>query len=232
MFQKTRGILLKKTKLANGSLVLKFYTEEFGVKSFLGRSTKKEKNTFLPLSISSFSAYANPKNQLNAIKDYSLEYPLRVIYQDVYKSNILIFLNEILNYVIQEEEKNEAKFNFILESVLSLESQSLSMDFHLVFLMQFTSYLGIEPDLENTGRYFDFSDGLVTHSVPTHVHFFDENETILFRHLYQVAFEEGTQNQFTNQSRKRALQLIITYYRYHTDMRELKSLSVLETIFG
>ncbi len=232
MFQKTRGILLKKTKLANGGLVLKFYTEEFGVKSFIGRSSKKVKNTFLPLSIASFSAYANPKNELNNIKDYETEYPLRDIYQDIYKSNILIFLNEILNHVIQEEEKNLQKFNFLIKTILELETQPLSMDFHLIFLMQFTSYLGLEPDTESKGTYFDFAEGEIKGSIPTHIHFFDESETVLFKHLYDLAFEEGISTQFTNQLRKRALQLIVTYYRYHTDMRELKSLTVLETVFG
>ncbi len=232
MFQKTRGVLLKKTKLANGGLVLKFYTEEFGVKSFIGRSSKKAKNTFLPLSIASFSAYANPKNQLNNIKDYETEYALREIYQDIYKSNILIFLNEILNHVIQEEEKNTNKFNFLIKSILELETQPLSMDFHLIFLMQFTSYLGLDPDMESKGSYFDFAEGQIKSSIPTHVHFFDESETLLFKHLHELAFEDGVLTQFTNQSRKRALQLIVTYYRYHTDMRELKSLPVLETVFG
>lgn len=232
MFHKTEGILIRKTKLASGGLIVKFYTRHFGIKSYFGRVSKKEKNTYLPLTIATITAYENSKKSINSIKEYQVETPLRNIYQDIYKSNILIFINEVLNYVIQEEEANEKKFTFLKEQILHLEEHEFDVNFHLIFLMRLTYLIGIEPNLDSTGVYYDFVEGELTNEVPTHPNFFDENETKLFNTLYQHSFDNSSNLTLSNAHRKKALLLIITYYRYHTDMRELKSLPVLEAIFN
>jgi DNA repair protein RecO (recombination protein O) len=226
MFHKTKGILLRKTKLSSGGFILKFFTEEFGIKTYFGRVTKKEKNTFLPLSIANITAYDQPKKTIHTIKEHQPDPPLRSVYQDVFKSNVLLFLNEILNHVIQEEEKNEEKYHFIESEIITLENEKFDPNFHLVFLMKFTYLLGIAPNLDNEKLYFDMEEGELTNIIPIHPHFFDEKETQLFKAIYTNSVK------FSNDNRKRTLQLLVTYYRFHTDMKELKSLPILETIFS
>jgi len=232
MFDKTKAIILKKTVLAGNGVIVKMYTQEFGIRSYFGRVSKKNKNLYLPLSVVNITAYNNPKKNIQNIKDYELDVPLRSIYQDIYKSNILLFLNEILNQVIKEEEQNLAKFKFIENSLMRLENENLSMDFHLVFLMQLTQFLGFEPQLDSEQTYFDMEEGELTNIIPVHSNFLDEKESILFKSLYETAFGIKQATNFDNKSRKRVLQILVTYYKYHTDMRDLKSLQVLETIFN
>ncbi len=232
MFDKTKAIILKKTVLAGNGVIVKMYTQEFGIRSYFGRVSKKNKNLYLPLSVVNITAYNNPKKNIQNIKDYELDVPLRSIYQDIYKSNILLFLNEILNQVIKEEEQNLAKFKFIENSLMRLENENLSMDFHLVFLMQLTQFLGFEPQLDSEQTYFDMEEGELTNVIPVHSNFLDEKESILFKSLYETAFGIKQATNFDNKSRKRVLQILVTYYKYHTDMRDLKSLQVLETIFN
>lgn len=232
MFDKTKAIVLKKTVLSGNGLIVKLYTQEYGVKSYFGRISKKTKNLYLPLSIINITAYNNPKKNIQNVKEYELEVPFKSIYQDIYKSNILLFINEILNQVIREEEQNLGKFRFIEHSLLRLENETLSMDFHLVFLMQLTQFLGFEPSMDSHNLYFDLEEGELTNIIPVHSNFLDKDETELFKALYELAFGITQTVQFDNKSRKRALQILVTYYKYHTDMRDLKSLQVLETVFN
>lgn len=232
MFDKTKAIVLKKTVLSGNGLIIKMYTQEFGVKSYFGRVSKKTKNLYLPLSVINITAYNNPKKTIQNIKDYELDVPFRSIYQDIFKSNILLFINEILDQVIQEEEQNLAKFQFIENSLLRLENEQLSMNFHLVFLMQLTQFLGFEPSMDSDKLYFDLEEGEMTNIIPVHSNFLDKHETESFKSLYELAFGINQTVRFDNKTRKRLVQIIVTYYKYHTDMRDLKSLQVLETVFN
>lgn len=232
MFDKTKAIVLRKTVLSGNGLILKLFTKEFGVKSYFGRVSKKTKNQYLPLSIINITAYNNPKKDIQNIKEYELDIPFRSIYQDIFKSNILLFINEILNQVIQEEEQNLDKFHFIEKSLIRFENEELSMDFHLVFLMQLTQFLGFEPSMDSNKIYFDLEEGELTNILPAHPNFLDEKESSLFKNLYDLAFGTINEFHFDNKSRKRTLQILVTYYKYHTDMKDLKSLQVLETVFN
>ncbi|MEN8928033.1 MAG: DNA repair protein RecO [Flavobacteriales bacterium] len=232
MFDKTKAIILKKTALQGNGVIVKMYTQEFGVKSYFGRVSKKARNLYLPLSIINITAYNNPKKNIQNIKDYELVVPFRSIYQDIFKSNILLFINEILNQVIQEEQQNLAKFQFLENSLMKLENEELSMDFHLIFLIQLTQFLGFEPSMDSDDLYFDLEEGELTNILPVHSNFLDKIETLDFKSLYNTAFGLQSLTGFDNKTRKRMLQVVVSYYKYHTDMRDLKSLQVLETVFN
>ncbi len=232
MYHKSKGILLRKTKLSGGGFILKILTLEFGIRSYFGRTSKQMKNKYLPLSIVDLTGYQQAKKTIYSLKEYNLSPPLRSVYQDIYKSNVLLFINEVLNHVIQEEESNPEKYLFIESKIKELENKPFNPNFHLIFLIQLTSFLGFEPDTNGNGTYYDFAEGEFTFAIPAHSNFFDEKESLLFKSIYDAGFESNVELKISNPTRKRGLQLLITYYRYHTDMRELKSLPVLEMIFN
>ena len=70
MFDKTKAIILKKTVLPGNGLIVKMYTQEFGVRSYFGRISKKAKNLYLPLSVVNITVYNNPKKNIQNIKEY------------------------------------------------------------------------------------------------------------------------------------------------------------------
>lgn len=232
MYHKSQGILLRKVKLTGGGFIVKIFTAQFGIRSYFGRTSKQNKNKYLPLSIVHITGFQQPKKTIYSLKEYELAFPFRDIYQNIYKSNVLIFINEVLNQVIQEEEANPQKFTFLESKIMELEKEQFDPNFHLLFLVQLTSFLGFEPDTHGTGTYYDYAEGELTFSTPTHSHFFDQEETVLFQSICKASFETNSEINLSNMARKRGLQLILTYYRYHTEMRELKSLPVLEMIFS
>ena len=235
MFQTTEGILIKKTKLSGNRFILKLYTKDFGIKSFFARKSKKEKSVFQSFSILSISSYNNSKNSIQNIKESFISVPFVSIYTNIYKSNIILFINEVLNNILKEEEENEELYNFIKISLIKFDKEELNINFHLIFLMQLTQFLGIEPFPEGeelTEGFYDFEEGHLVSIKPLHSNYLTVLETNNFRNLYYYSFSISTEFSISNTKRKEIINSLIKYYQYHTDMRNIKSLGVLEVVFG
>lgn len=232
MFQTTEGILIKKTPYSGNGFILKVYTQQSGIKTYFARKNKKQKNALQPLSIIGLSSTNNPKktiqncNEINVAKNYNS------IYTDIIKSNICLFVNEVLNNVLIEEHENTEMYKYIEGSLLQFDKNDLDINFHLTFLMGLTHYLGFEPDLDNVNGYFDFEEGTISQIIPVHKNYLSKAQTSLFKQLNEITFNAETENKFTNQERKELINVLLSYYNYHTNMRELKSLSVLEMVFS
>ena len=69
-----------------------------------------------------------------------------------------LFLAEFLYRAIREEAENRPLFAYLQHSVIWLdECREGFANFHLVFLMRLSRFLGLYPNLEDyhTGDYFD-----------------------------------------------------------------------------
>ena len=109
MLQKTRGIVLHSVTYSETSLVVKIYTEAFGLQSYLLKGAKGKRSSFRPvffqpLNLLDAVVYKNEKTALQSMKEVQLAHPFRSIPFDIRKSSIALFLNEILYKSIREEE--------------------------------------------------------------------------------------------------------------------------------
>lgn len=232
MFQTTEGILLKKTPYSGNGFILKVYTQKSGIKTYFARKNKKQKNALQPLSIIGLSGTDNPKKTIQNCSEINVAKNYHSIYTDIIKSNICLFLNEVLNNVLIEEQENEIMYQYIENSLLEFDKNELDINFHLTFLLGLTQFLGFEPDLTNTNGYFDFEEGIITPTTPIHKNYINKSETSLFSQLNEATFNSETIIKFTNQERKELINILLSYYSYHTNMRELKSLPILEMVFS
>lgn len=232
MFQTTEGILLKKTPYSGNGFILKVYTKKSGIKTYFVRKNKKQKSVLQPLSIIGLSSTNNPKKTIQNCSEISIAKNYNSIYSDIIKSNIFLFLNEVLNNVLIEEQENENMYQFIENSLLAFDEKELDINFHLTFLMGLTQFLGFEPDLTESNGYFDFDEGTIIKSTPLHQNYLSVNQTNLFTLLSEVTFNEDKELKITNQERKELINILLNYYNYHTNMRELKSLPILEMVFS
>lgn len=230
MFLSTEGIILKKVQQPGNGYIIKVYTQQAGLKSYFARKNKKQKGLFQPLTMLHISAYENEKKTIQNIKEISIAKPYISLHSDIIKSSICLFINEILEKVLIEEEPNKPFYSFLKQELLSFDEQPLNLDFHLLFLMKLTKQLGFIPNCEGEG-YFNFEDGTISTLKPLHVNYFTLTETTLFKEVYQSAFNGETFNS-NNTKRKKALELIIQYYNFHTGLKNIKSLSVLQMVFS
>ncbi|MBC7425459.1 MAG: DNA repair protein RecO [Bacteroidia bacterium] len=159
MIGKTRGIILRCTRYSESSIIASIYTEEFGLLSFNIRGGAKGKGTIRPshlqpLNLVDMVIYYNPVKSLNSIKELKCTPPLHYLHQDIKKRSVGIFMLEVLNKVIREEEKNPQMFGFIYDSVINLE-QFDQIQFTPWFLAHIIKHFGNEPDCAS------FSEGMV-----------------------------------------------------------------------
>ena len=234
----TKAIVLSSLKYSDSSLIVKCFTEEDGLKSYLLRGILKSKKGklkaayFQPLTLLKIEANHNLKGNLNSIKEARVSYPYKSIYKDFSKQSVVIFLSEILANSIQEEEKNSDLFNYIETAFMWLDVHDKIANFHLLFLLNLTRFLGFYPDTTNANNTgFNLLEGNFTNAI-TDKNVIHGNNIYQFKKLLGIHFDTIENVSFNKEERQVVLQIIIQYFKLHLgSFRNPKSLQVLETVF-
>jgi len=237
MIVKINAIVLRTIKFSNTSLIVKCYTE-LGLKSYLikgvlgNRKGKIKAAYFQPLNILELVANHNNKGNLNTLKEVKMSYAYNDIPTDVVKQSIIMFLTEVLNYSLQEEETNLALFHFLNTSLQFLDSQKQISNFHLVFLLKLTRFLGFYPQTENINYpYFNLQEGSfeIRNSL-TSIH---KQQVNLFKLILGINFDNMNTLKLNKKERQILLNILINYFELHlSGFKKLNSLPILKTIFN
>lgn len=235
----TKAIVLSSLKYGDSSLIVKCYTEEEGVKSYLIRGILKAKKGglkvayFQPLTQLNIVARHNNKGNLNSIKEVQISNPYQTIYKDIVKQSVVMFLSEVLSYAIKEEEKNEELFEYLESGLIWLDLHDKISNFHLLFLLNLTRFLGFYPDLSESDKLgFDLVEGNFTDLTP-YKNIISGNSYYQFKKLLDINFDAVENVSFGKQERQIVLKIIIQYFELHLDgFRKPKSLQILETVFS
>ncbi|AOW21140.1 DNA repair protein RecO [Urechidicola croceus] len=238
MVVSTKAVVLSALKYGDTSLIVKCYTENEGAKSYMLRgvlSSKKGKlktSYFQPTTQLKIIANHNNKGTLNSIKEVEIINHYHTIFIDITKQSIALFISEILNYSLQEEEKNEGLYEFLETAFIWLDTHNKISNFHLLFLLNLTKYLGFYPETTNFHyNYFDLDEGSFKTFAPKY-NFITGDNLISFKKLLGTNFEALNSIEFSAKIRQQILKDLIRYFELHlTGFRKPKSLDVLTEIF-
>lgn len=237
MLVKTKAIVISSIKYQEKSLIVKCFTLSDGLKSYFVRdafSSRKSNQKiayFQPFSILEIEAVHKNKGTLENFKEIKLAIPFQTIHNTVTKSTIVLFLSEMMHYSIHEEEENEALFTFLETALLWLDAHDDMANFHLIFLLEATKYLGFYPDNTDIDLpYFEMTEGIFT---PFNaISSLSQHETQLFKKLLSLKFESDLKT-FHVIERQLLLKILIDYYSFHLEgFRKPKSLDVLKEVFS
>jgi DNA repair protein RecO (recombination protein O) len=228
MLHKTKGIVLSTIKYRDTSLICKFYTEQFGIQTYIenGVRSKRAKNKialFQPLTLLDLVVYRKENSDINRISEMKVTHPFQSIPYDVHKSTIAIFLTEVLSKVLQEEEENVSLFNFMYKSILFLDNQEQAyFNFHLQFLSELTRYLGFASS--NARELIDeltpYSNISISPQITVKL------DALLNSHIHDPLELNASQ-------RRDLLQLLIKHYQIHSNaLKEIKSLPILQEVLS
>ena len=146
-----------------------------------------------------------------------------------------LFLSEFLYYAIKSEPDAHAIFDYLERSLEWLDTAEHGFsNFHLVFLLRLTRFLGFAPNIHHAtpGCYFDLRASCFTEQVPAHPDFLSAADSALIPKLMRMSFANMHVFKFSGAERSHLLENINTYYRLHLpDFPELKSLAVLKELF-
>lgn len=197
---------------------------------------------FQPLAVLEVQWEENPRSTMFKPKAARAAVPLMGLQSDPMKSTVAMFLAEFLLHATRCDFDGGLLFDYIVYALQWLDAAERDyVNFHLVFLLRLSRFLGIDPNLDeapsaaSTGRacYFDLQDGSYAVQRPAHAYYIEGAEAAALPRLWRMNF--GTMRLFrlSGAQRSRILEAIITYYRLHLPgIPELKSLEVLRAVFG
>ncbi len=238
MLHKTRGIVLKSTNYSESSVVVQVFTEKFGLQAYMVNGARKPKakigTTLLqPLHLLDMVVYHRASASLQRISEARQKPAFQTIPYDMGKSAVVLFLNEVLYKCLRHQSADEPLFNFVFNAVSWLDhTETLSPNFHLLFLLKLSRYLGFHPGPPRPGQaFFDLKDGVFCNRSPAHPLVLEHPYTTLFADLLACSFEQLAAMRLSLPHRRFLLGRILEFYQLHVDnLGEIKSHEVLETV--
>lgn len=240
MIEKTRAIVLHSVKYGDTQLIADLFTEKLGRLSFIVRipktpKAKVKRQYFQPLMIVDIEFDYRPKSNLQHLKEVSIGIPFSSIPFSPFKLSISMFLAEFLCYSTRNEQAHAALFQFLVKSMEWLDmAQSDYANFHVVFMIRLSLFLGFSPNMESelNGDFFDLEEGRFVTYVPVHRHYLDRESSMRMKKLVRLNYATMHLYSMSRIERNQCIKVIIEYYRLHIpDFPEMKTLAVLQDLF-
>ncbi|GAA0872677.1 DNA repair protein RecO [Gangjinia marincola] len=235
----TKAIVISAIKYSEADLIVKCYTKVSGLKTYLLRGILKSKKgkvraaLFQPLTQLELIAVHKDKGNLERINEAKISFPYQSLHTDITKTALLFFLSDVLKTSIQEEEKNISMFNFLQKSMIWLDQHDHIANFHVLFLLKLSSYLGFYPDETNLqADYFNMLDGTFQ-SIETNSYCITGNNVSLLKVFLGMNFDDLGVTKITKTDRLNVLEMLLSYYELHLHgFKKPQSVKVLNEIFN
>lgn len=221
MLQKTRGIVFRFTKYGETSIIVNIFTEMFGLQSYIvnGVRSKSAKNKialYQPLTLLDLVVYHKENASIMRIKEVKCLHPYQTLQQNVKKSAIAMFLNEMLNKAVKDQSHAEEIGGFLIQSFKALDLIAEAENFHLIFLIKLSRYLGFGPQTDE-----EVLDGWQV----------NEREEEIIRQLISSGYDASIKMSYAE--RKNVLDLLVRFFRNHIEnLGEIRSIDVLKEVLG
>lgn len=240
MIVASEGIILRTIKYSDSSVISKIYTREKGMLSFLiqGIYSKKasiKPSMLQPLQPLELHFYFHQNKSLFKIKELRPSVILNSLHYDINRSSIAVFMAELINKSIQEEETHPALYDFLIKSILMLDSlQSSLANFPLFFLLEYSKLLGFYPNNNYApdNACFELHQGVFTHESADDNYFILPPASEYLDKMLETSFEQFDTLTIPKHIRQLLLKKLIAYYQIHLHgFKNLNSLQVLEDMY-
>jgi len=236
----TRSIILSSTKYGDTSLIVKAFTEQLGVLTLMARGVRKRHSSnpaslFQHLSLVEIVFRYREQRDIQHLIETRQIHPYSGIPFDQMKGSIILFINELLLKSIREQEANPKMFSYVFKSLMEFDAmQKGSVDFHLLFCLHLTKFLGFMPQgtWSEDHPYFNLREGTFTGIIEPVVSMNSEHSS-QFSKLLHTSLDEIHSLRIGNSLRKALIDYLVEYYQLHLPgFGKMKSLEVLESIYS
>ncbi|MDR5591477.1 DNA repair protein RecO [Christiangramia sp. SM2212] len=239
MLVHTKAIIIRALKYGEADLIVKAYTLSDGLCTYMLKGVLKSKkgkfkaSMFQSLTLLDIVANHRGTGKMEYLKEAKVTGNYQSLHTHPVKLAMVMFLAETLRNAIREEESNESLFHYLEYSFHVLDTLDKIANFHLLFLLNLTRYLGFQP--ENGMQdlpYFNLLDG-VFQEISTNDYCIEGKNVDLLKSLLGTEFDALKHIKLNQSSRNDFLNMLLLYYELHIEgFRKPKSLSVLNEIFG
>lgn len=238
MLVKTNAIVLSKIKYGDHDVIVKCYTKNRGIVSYLLRAVLRSKKSnskiayYQPLSQLEIEENYRANQSLHYITDVRLSVPYHSMHTNILKGAIVMFLSEVLTSTLKEEEANPSLYEFLETTLQWLDHETDFANFHLLFLLELSKHLGFYPDTsQSTFPYFNLRSGSFELKPQMPYTITGEN-LVLMKQLLGIKFDSLNALKLHSKQRQSFLNLLLLYFELHlSDFRKPKSLQVFNEVF-
>ncbi|MDZ4668112.1 MAG: DNA repair protein RecO [bacterium] len=240
MLAKCRGIVLSTVPYSESSVVLKCYTDQYGLQSYMvsglrGKKAAIKPSHLLPLSLLELEVYHQQSKNLQRIKELKSVPILNQLHFDLTKQTMALFMAELLGKSLRDDNQRDPQlFEFVFNSVQIVDLFSGSLgNFPVFFMLKLSKYLGFFPKQNYSENCADFSlaEGLFMKDAPNTIDYCKHDLSRALFLFTEMSFENFDTLKFSAATRHILLQKMVRYYQLHLMMfGELKSPAVLHEI--
>ncbi len=209
------------------------YTKEYGLGSYIVSGVRKAKskslNVYRPMNIIDLVAYM-PGESLARVKEASHSVHYAQLDREVVRASIGTFFVDLLKNSIKEKERNDALYDFMRDTLVSLDASVQLSNLPILYCLQLSAHLGFQVS-DNYGTdnaYFDLQVGQFIPSATSSKYVLND---ILSESLHQLMVDPNCR--LDKLTKRLLLDAMMDYYRYHIEgFTELRSLPVLRSILS
>ncbi|MDT0557801.1 DNA repair protein RecO [Ichthyenterobacterium sp. W332] len=239
MLQSLDVIVLSKLKYGDNDLIFKCYSKQKGLVSFFAKNILKRKkgnvrvSLFQPLGLLTIESSLRPNQNLHNVREVKINKVYHSLNTNIYKGAIAMFLSEVLTSTLKEEEPNAQLFEYLETSFQWLDHDNDFSNFHLLFLLNFTKYLGFYPKFsQHKLPYFNLSSGTFSDVKYDNYTINGKDLTVLYA-LKGTNFDTVKTIKLNSNQRHSFLSMLLLYFELHLgDFKQPKSLEVLNKVFS
>lgn len=237
---KTPALVLSTVNYGDRQLIVDLLTREAGRQSFIVRLSQSphgrvHRRLFQPLTLLDADFTLRPNRTLQRFSEVRMARPWTSLTADPYKMPLVFFVAEFLRHATRDEQDVATLFDYVVDSVewldMALEGYA---NFHLVFMIRLSMFLGFFPNLESyeRGACFDLRSGCFSTTVPPHPDYIQADEAEAMVGLMRLSFTTMRLFRMSREQRNRCVDVILEFYRLHIPaFPELKTLGVVRELF-
>lgn len=238
---RTRGIVLRSLRYGDDKIITSIFTETAGTVDFIVRRTGGPRSavrasTWAPLTLVEVAWEPRASAGLQKPRELEVWRPWHDFPFHPHKAAIAIFLGDILGHALRSEQTNAELFAFALSSLEWFdETENHFANFHVVFLMKLSRFLGFMPNVDDwhEGALFDLQSATFVDTAPSHRYYLNAEESALVPKFLRMTIRSMQAVGLNGAMRRRALEIVVLFYRLHIpELPELKSLAVLGEVFA
>jgi DNA repair protein RecO (recombination protein O) len=237
MLVTTPAIVISTLKYGEADLIARIYSRDLGLQSYMLKGIRKSKKArlrtsmFQPLTQVEIETQHKNKGTLEYLKNLTITYPYATLHQDILKSSVALFFSEVLTQLLKEQQGDEQLFDYLIHVFRYLDQIDHVANHSLKILLDLTSFMGFQPDIDTTGSYFNLlngnfdDDGLQPHHST-------DVEAMYLKQFIGTDFDKLNQIKMNRNERSTLLNLVIDYFQIHLHaFKKPNSLSILKQLF-
>lgn len=219
---KSEGVVLRRIKYSETSLILTFYTKDQGKISLIAKGARNPKSKFVgslePATYASIVYYHKDSRDLQLLSEIEIIQSNSSIIENLRKSAVAMAILNLVDSTLTEVEPNEDVYGLLVNTLSALNSEKQDVALLWYFEIQLLKMIGFEIDVHNP-------EGVKTQSR------LKGEALTVFEGLEKAELPDIGVVGFTRGTFRKINRFFSEYFKYHVEgMKRAKALSFVENL--